>query len=219
MRNLREYNEEILNTYYKLDNYNDLAMPLLVSSKNDYFNSFERKILYIGQENNSWLNYDGENKSFCVDDVEQAYLNFLSEGANNKEFWTFIRNCLEISKEKLLTNVIWNNTVICGKRMGIGHPKMNEKLEKISTQYLIYLYEYFKPEYTIFVNGPSNPYYNIMQEVLKNINSDLCNMWPTGKNPILYDCDKKIIWTYHPNYLNRSHLKEESLNKIKKIVR
>lgn len=76
MRNLREYNEEILNTYYKLDNYNDLAMPLLVSSKNDYFNSFERKILYIGQETNSWLNYDGENKSFCVDDVEQAYLNF-----------------------------------------------------------------------------------------------------------------------------------------------
>ena len=57
------------------------------------------------------------------------------------------------------------------------------------------------------------------QEVLKNINSYLCNMWPTGKNPILYDCDKKIIWTYHPNYLNRSHLKEESLNKIKKIVR
>ena len=39
-------------------------------------------------------------------------------------------------------------------------------------------------------------------------------MWLTGKNPILYDCDKKIIWTYHPNYLNRSHLKEESLNKM-----
>ena len=47
MRNLREYNEEILDTYYKLDNYNDLAMPLLVFSKDDYFNSFERKILYI----------------------------------------------------------------------------------------------------------------------------------------------------------------------------
>ena len=30
MRNLREYNEDILDTYYKLDNYNDLAMPLLV---------------------------------------------------------------------------------------------------------------------------------------------------------------------------------------------
>ena len=124
-----------------------MGYAIVVSSKNDLFNSFERKILYIGQETNSWLNYDGENKSFCVDDVEQAYLNFLSMGANNKEFWTFIRNNIkalplkeDLSKEefdKLRTNfnVPSLGKLSCTYDRFIGIKKRLKYLNKLKDDY------------------------------------------------------------------------------------
>ena len=216
MNNLKKYNNHLLNQYYKLTNKQQLSIPLLVSSSEKYINNLDRKILYIGQETNGWLNYNDESFMPNIDYIETAYLNFLKNGANNKEFWMFIRKCLNIPKEDLFKNIIWNNSIITSKRIGIGTPDINSELRTMSIKYLKFLHNYFKPEYTIFVNGPRNPYYNITNDLLKDLNSSLIGKWPTKEEPVLFDDQKNIIWTYHPNYLNKSHLKNDTIYKIKK---
>ena len=54
----------------------------------------------------------------------------------------------------------------------------------------------------------------ITNEVLKNLGSDLVDNRPTVQNPVLIDSNKGVIWTYHPNYLNKSHLKDEVIQKV-----
>lgn len=219
MNELREYNKYVLKRCYSFIQEQDLATPLLVSSDENYLKGLKRKVLYIGQETNGWLNYSDKNFMPNVDETEQGYYNFLNKKcANNKDFWRFIRECLSISKEELSNNVIWNNTIITSKRVGTGHPLMNDEIKEISIDYLAYLYNYFNPEYTIFVNGPHNPYYEMTKELLTRFDSDLVGNWPTKSNPVLIDDNKGIIWTYHPNYLNKSHLKNEVIEKIKKKV-
>ncbi len=219
MNDLREYNKAVLERCYGFIKEQDLSTPLLVSSSQDYLSKLDRKVLYIGQETNGWLNYNDKCFMPQVEEVEQGYLKFLDEKcANNKDFWMFIRKCLEISREELSKNVIWNNTIITSKRVGLGHPVMTDQLKQISIDYLKYLHNYFKPEYTIFVNGPRNPYFDMTTELLKNFNSDLVGNWPTKSNPVLFDDSKGIIWTYHPNYLNKSHLKDEVIGKIRKKI-
>ncbi len=219
MNALREYNKYVLKRCYNFTKEQDLATPLLVSSSQDYLNGLNRRILYIGQETNGWLNYSDKEFMPEVEEVEQGYLRFLDErGANNKDFWMFIRKCLEISKEELSNNVVWNNTIIASKRVGLGHPVMTDELRQTSIEYLTYLHNYFKPEYTIFVNGPCNPYYSMTTELLETFDSSLAGDYPTKSNPVLIDDQKGIIWTYHPNYLNKSHLKDDVIGKIKKKI-
>lgn len=216
MNELKKQNNYILNQYYNLPNKEQLSIPLLVSSSEKYTNNLNRKILYIGQETNGWLNYKDEFFMPDLDYIETAYFNFLKNGANNKEFWMFIRKCLDIPKEELSKNIIWNNSIITSKRIGIGTPDIDDNLKSISIKYLKFLHNYFKPECTIFVNGPRNPYYSITNNLLKDFDSSLIDKWPTKEKPVLFDDKNKIIWTYHPNYLNKSHLKNDTICKIKK---
>lgn len=219
MNKLRNYNKYILDECNKFIFKEDLATPLLVSSDNKYINGLNKKILYVGQETNGWLNYNNKFFNPSVEEVENGYIKFLKEkGTNNKDFWDFIRKCLNISREEMSKNIIWSNTIISSKRQGLGHPKITNELEKVSVDYLTYLYNYFKPDYTILVNGPNNPYYKITIEFLKNIKSNLINDWPNKNTPLLIDYSKNIMWTYHPNYLNRSGLKNDVIKKVKKII-
>ena len=72
--------------------------------------------------------------------------NFLKDGARNRDFWVFIRSVLELQREDLLSNVIWNNVFIAGKRRSMGHPETNDKLEDLSMEYLLEITKIFNPE-------------------------------------------------------------------------
>ena len=50
--------------------------PLLISSNDDYTNNLERRVLYIGQETNCWMNYDDSTYLPDVDAIEDKYFNF-----------------------------------------------------------------------------------------------------------------------------------------------
>lgn len=220
MNELHEFNKYVLEKYNNFTKTQDLSCPLLVSSNEDYLNSFDKKVLYIGQETNCWYNYNSKDIKPSAHELEAAYLYFLKERcAVNKDFWIFIRECLNISKEQLANNIIWANTFICGKRKEIGHPVPTDELVSLSIDYMIYLYNYFKPNYTILVNGPRNPYYKLTIEFLKNVKSNLIAYWPTKDKPLLIDDSKNIIWTYHPNYQNRSGLKKQIISKIQNKIK
>lgn len=221
MTQLHEFNIELLKKYNKLPNKDELAFPLLVSSNASYIDDIKenKKIFYIGQETNCWINYDDVNLEPEVNLIENAYYNFLSKRyATGRDYWTFIRACLEIEKEELSKNVIWSNLFIAGKRNGIGAPKYTDDLLNISIENLTFLYEYFKPNGVIIVGGPCNPYYRLTIEFLNQIKSNLINSYPTSSKPLLIDEDKNIFWTYHPNYQNKKHIKSKIINDIKNKI-
>lgn len=218
MNKLENFNQYILDEYNKVSDGN-LSCPLLVSSNIEYLNNLKRRILYIGQETNCWINYDDGSIKYSRQHIEDTYFNFLKSGARNRDFWMFIRRVLDINQDELINNVIWNNTLIAGKRTEIGHPSNVDDISDLSLEYLSFLYTYFEPEYTIFVNGPKNPYYKITIEFLKKVKSNLVEYWPTPSNNLLFDDKNKIFWTYHPAYQKRLNKHNEIISNISNIIK
>ena len=210
--NLRDFNQVLFEQYNLLENVKELSSPLLVSSNNEYLNNMKNsshRIFYIGQETNGWVNDYNNDSKIDVNLLEDIYLEVLKR-KNNREFFRFLNNFSSMPYD----NVVWTNVLLAGKKYGVGYPKITDKLQELSLENLIFLYKYFKPDITLFVSGPNNPYYEIVKSFLEAINSKIDN-YPTITNPVINNKEKNIFWTYHPNYLNRAHLKEKVLNIIK----
>ena len=208
---LKEFNYNLIEKYNTIENVTELSSPLLVSTNKTYLNNIKNsnnRILYIGQETNGWVN-DGDYSVITQELIENTYLDVIKR-KNSNEFFKFLNNF----SANNFHDVIWSNTLIAGKKYGKGHPVITDKLQELSLENLIFLYKYFRPHITLFVSGPCNPYYEIIKEFLNTINSKI-DTYPKNDNPVILDSDKNIFWTYHPNYLNRSHLKQMVLKNIK----
>lgn len=195
---LRKHNIEILNSLRKEIVDYKLSNPLLVSSDEEYVEKIRntKSIMYIGQETNGWeLNQN-------IDKIEDCYLNFLSSGATNREFWKFLK-LLRNKDNNDLRDIIWSNALICGKYEEKGTPIVTDLLQEKSLQNLIFLYQYFKPFMIVIVAGPHNPYYEVVTEFLKHINSSIQSLYPKSNEMLISDEKENIHYTYHPNYLNR----------------
>jgi hypothetical protein len=221
MNELRKFNIELLKQFKEIMHLNDFSYPLLVSSRDEYLNNINKcnnRVLYIGQETNCWG--DGVYTDDINDchNIEQIYYHFLTKrNANNKEFWRFIRNILKIEKEDLGNNVIWSNSLIASKRDDKGTPDHVDEIKELSINNLVFLYEYFKPNYVIVPAGPRNPYYEIIMDFSRRINLNL-ETYPTLKQPLIVDSNNKFYWTYHPNYLNQHQLFNNVANKISEKI-
>ena len=209
--NLREHNIEIMEQYKLLKHKDDFSIPLLVSSNPIYLNNLKlnKKLLYIGQETNTWMN-SNKMVEYNIENIEEEYYNFLKKECNNKEFWRFLK---QILKNQIIDSTIWSNTLIVSKKNSKGTPNNIDEISQMSLSNLIYLYEYFKPEITVITAGPNSPYFEIITQFLKQIDSKLYKQHPTINELMIKDLDKKIFYTYHPNFLQRKNkLKELALN-------
>lgn len=195
---LREHNIKLLNSLRKEVIDYKLSNPLLVSSNKGYIEKIKntKSIMYIGQETNGW------ELSQNIDKIENCYLNFLSSGASNREFWKFLK-LLRNKDNNDLRDIVWSNALICGKYEEKGTPTVTDLLQEKSLQNLIYLYNYFNPSITVIVAGPHNPYYEIVSKFLKEINCSISGLYPKSNEMLLSDEIRNIHYTYHPNYLNR----------------
>lgn len=217
MNKLDKLNEYIYEEYKKLPNRGELSLPLLISSTEDYVDNLKRKILYIGQETNTWMNSHDINYLPDKKIVETCYYEFLKRGACNKNFWMFIKHLLNVNNSELVSNVIWNNVFLVGNRTRIGHPDSNEKIENLSFEYLFEITKIFNPINIVLVCGPTNPYYRVVTKYLKEINSSLAHTRPSTNNLVVND--DRVIWTYHPGYQNRIGESEKILKKVKKLIK
>lgn len=188
---------------YQLVKTNHFSSPLLVNPNQIEANP---KIMYIGQETNTWG--DGLESQL---ELEDKYEEFLLNGATGKDFWKFIKDI--ISNQDIYNNVIWTNALIAGRKDAKGLPHEYDLLFDISVEYLVELYNLFKPDKVIIVAGPKDPYYQIIINFFSKIDV-ATNMYPTINNPLI-KVDNNIYWTYHPNFLNKKHLKTKIIEQLK----
>lgn len=207
MKNLVQYNRKILERYYTLEHQSSYANPLLVSPK---LIKHHPQIMYIGQETNTWY----QEKYLTANELEECYYHFLKNNTPSSLFWKFIKNCFDLNDDNLCQNILWCNALLCGKKEEKGTPIVTKELLTLSKEYLIFLYQYFSPEYIMIVAGPNHPYYAVIKSFLEEINH--ANLqYPTKKE--MCQISNHIIWTYHPNYLNRTGKIKEITREIQKI--
>ena len=195
---LHEYNKYIFDKYNELACKEELSKPLLVSPAL----TGKKEVLYIGKETNTW--YDEVD----LLKLEQKYYDFMKNNARNRDFWKFIKRMYNIDQ------VVWNNVFICGKKDTLGLTPYYADIYQMSIEYLVYLYNYYKPAKTIITAGPNNPYYQVIEDFCKQVNSNLVGMYPTTNNPIVTDEQLGIYYTYHPKYLKMIKKTDEVISKI-----
>ena len=91
MDQLHDLNNYILEQYKSLPNREELSIPLLICSNSLYTDNLKRKILYLGQETNCWMNYYDPVNVPNIEEIENKYYDFLKDGARNREYWKFIK--------------------------------------------------------------------------------------------------------------------------------
>lgn len=188
-----------------------ISSPLLVAGR--VLEKNRGRILYIGKETNTWCNREINSDKIKItrEYLEDKYSEFLENDGKNTLFWKFIKEIVD--SEKIADKIVWANIRIIGKKEGrgvvnISNGQLAEEINRISVDYLTYLYKEMNPCKVIIVCGPRNPYYSIVTQFLEKIgvklqiddNSD----YPTSHHPLVTDKENKIFWTYHPMYLNRN---------------
>ena len=217
---LSDKNQEVISKFMKLEHVDEFSSPLLVTTNPCYLEGIKKapvKILYIGQEVNTWGN-SLKHLRLDAKQLEEIYYQFFCLNyATNKDFWKAARSFIEVEKQDLSKYIIWNNALIAGRKDAKGAPAHAQELMNISVDYLTYLINYFEPDLIVTVVGPKDPYYQVLSQLFKNCNIKITG-YPTSKNPLIISEDNRLYWTYHPNYLNRIASKKEILETIKKAV-
>ena len=185
MSKLQDLNDEVLEKVKFIDKDFELSNPLLLTD------DVKGKILYMGQ------------------DLERKYNEyFLKDKMSNREFWKFIRegvSCHDVANQG---NITWSNLFVCSNAYKKGTPSLHEEIKELSVNYLLNVIDYLGIQKVVSVVGPSNPYYDALLKLMGELGWEVQG-WPTLSSPVIYSDNKKLFYTYHPNYLRRSGKTQE----------
>ncbi len=204
----RELNLIIQDEKYKQKPTNPLLLS--VKDKNVYLNS-DIKVLFLGQETNSWGNvFNGD-----IQKIIQKYNNFYHSckalNSYGGYFWNGINRFISLMNSKFIDKSIsylWSNTV----RIGAARKAENmpaDYIYEIELKYFKVLEEeldILNPDVILFVSGPN--YDKNIKAILDgveflNFNS---NFKKRQLAKVQYKNFKNIYRTYHPKYLWRNNI-------------
>ncbi len=211
MNELETLNDKVLEQIKFIDKDCELSNPLLVAPNT------KGKTLYLGQETNGW--FSSHNKFTSARELEKEYDNFFIKAKmRNTLFWKFIRRVTGVNDVANLGDITWGNTFICGNKDCKGTPSLSNEIKNVSVNYLVNLVNILEIEKIIAVVGPKNPYYTVLNELISSLGWELTDC-PQKSNPYVYSDNKKLFYTYHPMYLQRSKNFNKTLNEAKNFVK
>lgn len=211
MSKLEDLNDEVLEKIKFIDKDFELSCPLLLTDQ------VKGEIFYVGQETNTW---QGSHKNLIsARNLEKQYNEyFLGDRMSEREFWRFIRKSTDCHDVANKGNITWSNLFICSKVNEKGTPRLHEEIKDISINYLLNIIDYLNIKKVIAVVGPKNPYYSVLMQLIGELGWKV-NNWPTKNVPVVYSDNQKLLYTYHPNYLNRIHKFDETSCFTKEFIK
>jgi hypothetical protein len=223
----------------KADGYNKkvedpykTAFPLFLKSYDEYENA-EIKVMIFGQETNGWgdpikdANGGIYGRGVSIKNVTSAYEGFFITKwcyeyyRYRHPFWNDVKKIVNLLKEKSDGKKIgssWNNIVKMGYHGMKNFPEnfYSDIVKPHFNNLIVKEIEILKPDYLIFLTGPTDKYQSVLNDVLskperKQIEGfkeeELCE--------IIIPNVKKSFRTYHPKYLLYHPIKKRSIyNKI-----
>lgn len=212
-QNLPEYEKAI--TDYLKGNMKKIANPLLISDKKlSKFSEGDIRVMFFGQETNSWEN----GKPLEIDLLQKIYDDFYTSDycySYGGQFWNGINRLKELMEKEFPNKkieFIWNNIIKVGKE-GKGRPK--DKILEIEKNYFNVIQnelEILNPNVIIFFTGPNyddvlkKTFIKIEQTEIPNFKNRQLIKMKIPHNCISYR-------TYHPNFLWRNDI-NKYLNSI-----
>ena len=107
---------------------------------------------------------------------------------------------------------------VCSNAHKKGTPSLHEEIKELSVNYLLNVIDYLGIEKIVSVVGPSNPCYDTLLKLMGELGWEVQG-WPTLSSPVIYSDNKKIFYTYHPNYLRRSGKTQEVSSSLKEFIK
>jgi len=230
-------NEE-LKTYYltKLDDLKTIksnlvdqkyAGPLLLYCyEENYLDTDNIKIMFVGKETNGWNNQDISLESTIDHCIGLAKDTMSREYNKSRPFWNFIKKINETINPGKKLNFIWNNINKFGKYKdkeitGSGRGRASKKVLEQENEYFnvfITELEITKPDVVIFLTGPS--YDKDIKKKLPNVRFEKCSdLKPRKFARVVHEkLPKKSFRVYHPQYLRLSRKEGKYIELLKEKI-
>lgn len=183
---------------------NELGNPLLLNFRDEEkYEKADIKIMFLGQETNSW---EGGLGSKDINELMETYSEFL-EIRYGGQFWNAVRDYVRTIKDmnpNKSVEYVWNNIIKIGKEEGKGVPEQHlVNRQKEVFPVLREEIEIINPNLIIFFTGPYyDQYINKEWDELQFNevnNSDKRQLAIVNHNLL----PEITFRTYHPNYLYR----------------
>jgi hypothetical protein len=227
------YSKNISSLSLVADKYNNglhkkaekTAYPLFIRSNSGY-ECADVKLLIFGQETNMWCAEDEKifSSNISLNEILELYDNFFGKKACYKKpsnFWPCIKYLIDKLQEKnscIKIDYLWSNIIKMAYYYKKGIPSFYEKIVKpILNSLVVKEVKILKPDFILFFTGP---YYDfVIDDIFKNPQKKKINKFNERQLcEIVIQDVKKCFRTYHPQYLNRSKLKNKVINKIIRTI-
>ena len=194
------------------------SSPLLMYCWEEEYNNCNKKLLFIGQETNSWFDCGSSLDNNSLNQVITNYEDFELANGYNSPFWRFVK---ELNSQINDTEYcyLWTNVNKFGQHGAEGRPA--QRVLDLECSYFNVLKDelkILKPDAVIFLTGP-----NYDGDIINKLGSTdflQCTDYSTRqfaqvKNKYL---PKNSYRIYHPNYLSRSGLFNEYLDILTGLI-
>ncbi|WNS73656.1 hypothetical protein RRV45_12070 [Bacillus sp. DTU_2020_1000418_1_SI_GHA_SEK_038] len=185
---------------------NQLSNPLLLYiNDEDKYKYADIKIMFFGQETNTW---EGELGNKSIDELLVTYSNFFGNGKCFKyggPFWNTVKDYVNTIKQlnpDKSVECVWNNIIKIGKEKTKGAPdKSLVNIQKEKFPVIKEEIEILKPDLIIFFTGPNYDQY--IKTEWRDLKINSVNSWETRKIALLKHelLPNNTIRTYHPNFM------------------
>lgn len=185
----------------------DYSFPLLMYCWEKEYLASNKKLLFIGQETNTWW-ADADKGSFWADNMISATTGYYKEFALGKNlsspFWQAVNKINSAVNPNMEFNFLWTNIFKFGRKDDKGHPcKVVQELELENFNVLASEIEIISPDVVIFFTG--NGCDINISERLGETKFEKCSDHETEifARVVNKNLPKKSFRTYHPSYLRR----------------
>lgn len=201
----------------------ECSNPLLMYCWEDEYKNANVKLLFIGEETNTWYEEEPKGKNKLKENIN-FYRKFGFGVDSNKKynspFWNFIRQINEhLNGKSAQHSFLWTNINKIGRKTGVGAPSEDFlKIEKEKFNVLKEEIKITKPDVVIFMTGTSKEYHlsgklQVSRDP-ENLDKDLYiqKIECTGFENTLF------LRTYHPQKMMRSGKISDYKNRIIEII-